>query len=210
MITYFIILIFSVIFHELGHLFMSLFWKVKVKACAFGFGKVLLHKKWKGIDWRICAIPFGGYCDIEEKLNTSNSLYSIHYFRQLDIILAGVGMNFLISSICYLINYGSIKTGLIIDWYLLKFCLTKQYDALNILLLNLGNINFFLLECSFINTTLGIANLLPLPSLDGGFVWLLLLRKKITEKTYSQIIKFGFIFVILIQIIFCYYFYFRS
>ena len=199
MTLYFIILIVSIICHELGHLLMALFWKVKVHACSFGFGKVLLHKKWKNIDWRISLIPLGGYCDIEENLNKPNSLYSISYWKQLTIILAGVSVNFLIAFICYLINYHSIKTGLIIDWLLLKSFVIKDYSIL--LFLSSTNINLFLLQCGFINITLAIGNLIMIPPLDGGLLWLILLKEKISAKIYKIINIIGLILVILIQVI---------
>lgn len=212
MIEYFIILILSIICHELGHLLMALFWKIKVYACSFGFGKILLHKKWKNIDWRISAIPLGGYCEIEEDLKKSNNLYSISYWKQLTIILAGVFVNFLIAFICYWIQFKSIRMGLIIDWNLLRgFWLHDHTELYNILLnINIKHINFFLLQCGFINITLAIGNCLPIPALDGGYIWLLLLRKKITEKMYKLIILLGFIFVILLQIYFVWHIYFNK
>lgn len=195
-------------FHELGHLLISLLWKVKVYACSFGFGKILLHKKWKNIDWRISLIPFGGYCDIEENLNKPNNLYSISYWKQLTIILAGVSVNFFIACICYLINYQSIKTGLIIDWYLLKALITQDYGILHFI--NFSNINYFFLLVGFTNSTLAFSNLLPIPALDGGYIWLLLLRRKLSEKTYKFIIKLGFIFVVGLQFWLIWYLYLRG
>jgi membrane-associated protease RseP (regulator of RpoE activity) len=189
---------------------MSLLWHVKVRACSFGFGKILLHKEWKNIDWRISLIPFGGYCDIEEGLNLPNSLYSITYYKQLSIILAGVGINFLISCICYLINYGSIKTGIIIDLYLLKMIIFKNYNLVCPINLDFMRINLFLLECGFMNLILAISNLIPLPALDGGYIWLLLLRKKMTNKVYKWVIICGFVFIIILQLVLFVYIYLKN
>ena len=167
---YAIILILSVLLHELGHLLMALFWNVKVKACSFGFGKVLLHKKWKGIDWRISLIPLGGYCDIEEELDKPNSLYSISYWKQLTIILAGVFVNLLIAFVCYLIQYGSIIKGIMYDSIIIQAFLTKDYYLFSLIVWNIPNV--YLLQCSLVNITLAISNLLPLP--DAGrcaYLW---------------------------------------
>lgn len=208
MINYFIILILSIMFHELGHLIIALFWKIKVHACSFGFGKILLHKKWKGIDWRISAIPLGGYCDIEENIYKPNNLHSISYWKQMTIILAGVSVNLIIAFICYLINYKSIITGLGFDWYLLKAFILKDNILLYSTVFKLKTVNMFLLQCSFINITLGISNLIPIPALDGGFIWLLPLRKKLSEKVYKLIIGLGFVSLVFLQVWLFWYLYF--
>jgi len=210
MIAYFIILIFSICFHELAHLFMALFWKVKVHACSFGFGKVLLHKKWKEIDWRISAIPLGGYCDIEEDLNKPNNLYSISYWKQLTIILAGVLINFLIAFICYWINFQSIKTGLMVDWLLIKAFLLKDETILYQMIYYLQTVHVIILECSLLNITLAITNLFPIPALDGGYIWLLPLRKKLSEKIYKLIIGIGFGSLVISQFWLIWYLYYKG
>lgn len=51
-----------VIVHEFGHFWVARRCGVDVVAFSLGFGKKLLSRKdKKGTEWRICAIPFGGY-----------------------------------------------------------------------------------------------------------------------------------------------------
>jgi len=50
-----------VLIHELGHFIAAKACKIRVLAFSIGFGKVLLHKQIGTTDYRISAIPFGGY-----------------------------------------------------------------------------------------------------------------------------------------------------
>jgi regulator of sigma E protease len=50
-----------VLIHELGHFIAAKHFKFKVLAFSVGFGKVLLSKKIGETEYRLSAIPFGGY-----------------------------------------------------------------------------------------------------------------------------------------------------
>ncbi len=47
--------------HETGHFVVAKAFGVRVLVYSFGFGKRLLGFRWKGTDYRLSAIPFGGY-----------------------------------------------------------------------------------------------------------------------------------------------------
>jgi RIP metalloprotease RseP len=57
------ILIFGILVfvHEFGHFIVAIKSGVHVDEFAFGFGPKVLSKKWKGVTYRINAIPLGGY-----------------------------------------------------------------------------------------------------------------------------------------------------
>ena len=204
MALYILIVILSIIIHELGHLLTALYFKVKVKAFSVGFGKILLHKTWKGIDWRLSLVPLGGYCDIEERIGQPNSLAEIPYWKQMIIVLAGVTCNLLVAVICYLINFKSIKLGLYIDWIALKAIISSDYYELAIALK--GHLfSYPLLQTSMLNMGLAITNLLPLPALDGGFIWLLPLQRKLSQRVYRTIIYVGFTSLMILQFVLIYY-----
>ena len=58
-----------VIIHEFGHFIACRLTGIGVKEFAFGFGKILWHKKSaKGTDFQIRAIPFGGFVEPEGKM----------------------------------------------------------------------------------------------------------------------------------------------
>jgi len=205
MTFYITILILSVIIHEFGHLFASLLFNVKVKAFSVGFGKILLHKTWKGIDWRISLLPFGGYCDIEEGLTTENSLACIPYWKQFIILTAGVNLNLLIALVVYLIHYGSIAKGLYIDWNFLMFMINGDTT------INFSvplNFNISLFYVSFLNLTLFLFNMIPFPALDGGYLWLMPLRRKMGETFYRYLISISFYFLMVGQVVLIIYWWF--
>ncbi len=47
--------------HELGHFMAAKAFGVRVLTFSLGFGKRLLHYTWRGTDYRISALPLGGY-----------------------------------------------------------------------------------------------------------------------------------------------------
>ena len=116
-------------------------------------------------------------------------------------------MNITVAFICYLINYGSIKTGLAIDWIIIKATFAKDYTALvhiftvlnpNLLVLVIGLINLF-----------SISNLIPILPLDGGFIWAVLLRDKLGnnyEKIIKRISKIGYLLLFALQFFIIWYY----
>ncbi len=51
----------AVILHEFGHYIVAKLFKIRVETFSFGFGPRLFGKKWGDTDYRISAIPLGGY-----------------------------------------------------------------------------------------------------------------------------------------------------
>ena len=99
---------FLVFIHELGHFLAAKACGVKVEAFSIGMGPVLLHKEWRGTDWRISLLPFGGYCamkgekDFEEAYNGNteiekDSFYGVRPIFRAIIGFAGPFANFLFS-----------------------------------------------------------------------------------------------------------------
>ncbi len=56
-----VVLGFMIFIHELGHFLAAKFFGVRVLTFSLGFGKRLLHYTWRGTDYRLSALPFGGY-----------------------------------------------------------------------------------------------------------------------------------------------------
>ncbi len=51
----------AVTLHEFGHFIVAKLFKIRVETFSFGFGPRLLGRKWGTTDYRISAIPLGGY-----------------------------------------------------------------------------------------------------------------------------------------------------
>lgn len=92
-----------VFLHELGHFIFAKIFHVDVEAFSIGFGPRLLHKTFRGTDYRVSLLPLGGYCamkgendfqDAIEKgtwksVRDKHSLYGIHPLKRAAIGFAG-------------------------------------------------------------------------------------------------------------------------
>ncbi|MBO4857126.1 MAG: site-2 protease family protein [Treponema sp.] len=112
-------LFFLILFHEFGHFLAAKLFGVKVESFSIGFGPILLHKTFKGTDYRLSLFPLGGYCGmkgendfrtaVEEHLPEikaeKDSLYGVHPIKRAAIGFAGPLFNFIFAIIAYsLIN----------------------------------------------------------------------------------------------------------
>jgi regulator of sigma E protease len=106
-------LIFQVIFgiglmifiHELGHFLAAKKVGVRVEAFSLGFGPRLLGFRKGGTDYKLSAIPLGGYVKMagenpgEERTGAPDELYNRTPFERMLVFSAGVFMNFLFAFI---------------------------------------------------------------------------------------------------------------
>src|SRR6266576_3630040 len=51
----------AVVIHEFGHFIVAKLFKIRVETFSVGFGPRLFGKKWAHTDYRVSAIPLGGY-----------------------------------------------------------------------------------------------------------------------------------------------------
>jgi regulator of sigma E protease len=51
----------AVVLHEFGHFIVAKLFEIRVETFSFGFGPRLFGKKWGQTDYRVSAIPLGGY-----------------------------------------------------------------------------------------------------------------------------------------------------
>src|SRR5215470_10278746 len=51
----------AVVLHEFGHFIVAKLLKIRVETFSVGFGPRLFGKKWGHTDYRVSAIPLGGY-----------------------------------------------------------------------------------------------------------------------------------------------------
>ncbi len=116
----FIVLLGILVFvHELGHFAVARMCGVKVEVFSIGFGKELYGWTDKhGTNWKLSAIPLGGYCqflgdadassstqDVEAvKLSDEDKKFAFPYqnpFKKLAIVLAGPGANYLFAILVF-------------------------------------------------------------------------------------------------------------
>jgi regulator of sigma E protease len=60
-------------FHELGHFLFAKLFGVKVEVFSVGFGPVLFKKQWGETEYRLSAIPLGGFVNSTERRMASRT-----------------------------------------------------------------------------------------------------------------------------------------
>ena len=112
-----IVLCLIVFIHEMGHFLIARASGVQVESFSVGMGPVLLHKKWRGTDWRLSLIPLGGYCAMkgeqdfvkayDDGLDTisadPDSMFGVRPVYRAAIAFAGPLANLLFAVIAYTI-----------------------------------------------------------------------------------------------------------
>src|SRR5437588_7825610 len=92
-----------IVIHELGHHLVAKFFGVRVLVFSVGFGKRLLGFTRGDTDYRISALPFGGYVKmagenpLEERLGDPGEFMSHPRWQRILIALAGPAMNILLA-----------------------------------------------------------------------------------------------------------------
>lgn len=99
---------FLIFIHELGHLFAAMRVGMKVETFAIGFGKPFLKWKWKGVDWQVGWLLFGGYVKIagmegekEGEPPVEGSFYSKTPWQRIQVALAGPVVNLIFAFIAF-------------------------------------------------------------------------------------------------------------
>lgn len=119
-----ILLSILVFVHEMGHLLAGLAVGIKAEAFSIGFGPIIFRKEINGIDFRLSAFPFGGYCkfkgeipeeteDEENSKTLSKTLYAkkeeendflnISPLKRIIVYFAGPFFNYLFAFILLII-----------------------------------------------------------------------------------------------------------
>jgi regulator of sigma E protease len=95
-----------VFIHEFGHFATAKLLHFPVDVFSFGFGKRLFGVKWRGTDYRVSALPLGGYVrvvglgpDESTAVGAAESAPAVSgpRWQRAAILLAGPGMNFVLA-----------------------------------------------------------------------------------------------------------------
>jgi regulator of sigma E protease len=103
-----------VFIHELGHFLVAKWCGIRVLAFSLGFGTPLFKKTYKGTEYRISAIPFGGYVKMagenpdEEKSGAKDEFTSKPVWQRALVAAAGPLANFIaaIAMLWFMFIYG--------------------------------------------------------------------------------------------------------
>lgn len=205
-------------FHEAAHMLVSKLFGVKVNKFAVGFGPILFSKLIGETSYELRILPLGGFvqCEGEDPMSkVKRGFFSLAWYKRALVALAGPLASLLLG---YLIMWGllvfgrdwSLLKGAAKAWELcytvlsetLKFFLGTatvpagdasvsgpimivkiMADALKEGFVRFGSI------LAVVSLSLGFINLLPIPALDGGHVFLYLIEglrgKKFKPSTYA-------------------------
>ena len=97
LLLFIFILSFLVFIHELGHFLAAKFFKIPVNEFAIGFGPILFSKKYKETNYRLRALPLGGFVSLEGEHSSDNpkGFRSRPFFVKFSVLIAGIFMNFI-------------------------------------------------------------------------------------------------------------------
>ncbi|GAB3125850.1 M50 family metallopeptidase [Tsukamurella serpentis] len=117
-------ILFSIAWHECGHMWAAQATGMKVRRYFIGFGPTLWSKRGRraadgsdGIEYGVKALPLGGFCDIAgmtllDELRTPaeqhQAMYKQAAWKRLFVLFAGPGMNFVLGA---LLIYGVAVTA---------------------------------------------------------------------------------------------------
>lgn len=96
-----------VLIHELGHFLVAKYFRIRVLSFSIGFGRVLFKKVYRETEYRISAIPFGGYVHMagehpeDEREHRDDEFLSKPVWQRVCVVSAGPAAN-IISSILFL------------------------------------------------------------------------------------------------------------
>ncbi len=101
-----VVLSIVVFIHEFGHFATAKLAKFPVEVFSFGFGKRLFGVKWRGTDYRVSALPLGGYVrvlglgpDESTAVGAAEASAAVAgpRWKRAGILLAGPAMNFVLA-----------------------------------------------------------------------------------------------------------------
>jgi regulator of sigma E protease len=95
------------ILHEFGHFLLAKLFNVKVEGFSIGLPPKILSFKRGEVTYSLNAIPFGAFVKINEEENDQNkrSFFNQKTSKKVAIFLGGVGMNFIIAFIVFVLLF---------------------------------------------------------------------------------------------------------
>lgn len=110
-LSFVLILGIMIFLHELGHFVVARLFRIRVEVFSLGFGKRLWGVERGGVDYRISALPLGGYVKMagehigEERAGDPDEFLSRPRWQRMLVMLAGPAMNFLLAFCLLTANY---------------------------------------------------------------------------------------------------------
>ena len=215
--------------HEASHMTVAKLFGIKVLKFSFGFGPLLLHKQIGETSYELRLLPLGGFVQFFGECPESRvprGFFSISWWKRCLIAFAGPVMNLflgfllllalvmlyrgypLIQGVKEAYQVSSYVTVVTTKWighsvvgqtHMKEMSGPVMVTKILIDAFKMG-MDQFLFILSIISLSLGLFNLLPIPGLDGGHVFLYtiegLTRKPLSAKVYQYWQTFGMILLL--------------
>jgi regulator of sigma E protease len=128
-----LILTVAVVIHELAHYLNARSVGLPVRAFSVGFGPILFRRQWRGTEWRLSAIPLGGYVDLPglaaepdahgNMAHPTTGFATLTLGQKLWVLVGGVIANFLLAIVLMATvisadpTYRTITAGIEVETY---------------------------------------------------------------------------------------------
>ena len=189
---------FVILVHEIGHFIAAKQAGIKIAVFSIGFGPRLIGRKWRGTEYRLSLIPLGGY--VLPEIDDEKEFFTIPVNKRIWMALGGPIASFLFPVLCFSLVF-SVRNGLSLANVFVKpvlqavdlllamamalpriFTHSEQLSGIVGIVAQGGNFVGTNLQNAWqfavlISLNLAVLNLLPVPALDGGKVFLYLLEK---------------------------------
>jgi len=102
---------FLIFVHELGHFFAAKKSGIQVERFSLGFGPKLIGYTWRGTEYRLSILPFGGYVKMlgenpeEERVDVPGAFHTAPVSKRIFVALSGPAMNILVGVVAFTILY---------------------------------------------------------------------------------------------------------
>jgi membrane-associated protease RseP (regulator of RpoE activity) len=185
-----------ILIHEAGHFLFAQLFQVAAQTFSLGFGPTLYSFTAGNTVFRIAALPFGGYVEIDPELLAAQS-----YIPQMLILFGGIIFNIVFAYVVlayYLIRTKLSQSTAVSSKEIMKQAITQimtRENANSTFIGPIGIISMIGSACAInqqcywlilaiLSLNMGILNMIPFPFFDGGKA-LLLTIETITGTTIS-------------------------
>jgi len=91
--------------HEIGHFITAKLFKFEVQEFGFGLPPKIFGRKWRGTEYSLNAIPFGGFVRVPALDYSTEESFKIPFWKKAIVFASGVFMNFIIAWVVFSIIF---------------------------------------------------------------------------------------------------------